>query len=35
VLSHRSRPPVPEYKLIGRATQVVFVTENVVAKFRE
>jgi serine phosphatase RsbU (regulator of sigma subunit)/predicted enzyme related to lactoylglutathione lyase len=25
----------PEYKLIGRATQVVFVTEDVTAKFRE
>src|SRR6266704_1854016 len=24
-----------EYKLIGRATQVVFVTEDVTAKFRE
>jgi serine phosphatase RsbU (regulator of sigma subunit) len=25
----------PEYKLIGRATQVVFVTEDVLARFRE
>ena len=25
----------PEYKLIGRATQVVFVTDDVAAKFRE
>jgi serine phosphatase RsbU (regulator of sigma subunit) len=29
------RPGSPEYRLIGRATQVVFVTEDVVAKFRE
>ena len=29
------RPKSPEYKLIGRATQVVFVTEDVPAKFRE
>jgi serine phosphatase RsbU (regulator of sigma subunit) len=29
------RPRSPEYKLIGRATQVVFVTEDVPAKFRE
>jgi serine phosphatase RsbU (regulator of sigma subunit) len=28
-------PRSPEYKLIGRATQVVFVTDDVVAKFRE
>ena len=28
-------PSSKEYKLIGRATQVVFVTENVAAKFRE
>ena len=28
-------PTSKEYKLIGRATQVVFVTENVAAKFRE
>jgi len=28
-------PRSPEYKLIGRATQVVFVTEDVVTKFRE
>ena len=28
-------PRSPEYKLIGRATQVVFVTEDVLAKFRE
>ena len=28
-------PRSPEHKLIGRATQVVFVTEDVVAKFRE
>ena len=29
------RPTSPEHKLIGRPTQVVFVTEDVVAKFRE
>jgi serine phosphatase RsbU (regulator of sigma subunit) len=29
------RPRSVEYKLIGRATQVVFVTEDVPAKFRE
>jgi serine phosphatase RsbU (regulator of sigma subunit) len=29
------KPGSQEYKLIGRATQVVFVTENVAAKFRE
>ena len=29
------RPKSAEYKLIGRATQVVFVTEDVPAKFRE
>jgi serine phosphatase RsbU (regulator of sigma subunit)/predicted enzyme related to lactoylglutathione lyase len=29
------RPGSPEHKLIGRATQVVFVTEDVPAKFRE
>jgi serine phosphatase RsbU (regulator of sigma subunit) len=29
------RPGSPEYKLIGRPTQVVFVTEDAVAKFRE
>jgi serine phosphatase RsbU (regulator of sigma subunit) len=29
------RPDSPEAKLVGRATQVVFVTEDVVAKFRE
>jgi serine phosphatase RsbU (regulator of sigma subunit) len=28
-------PGTPEHKLIGRATQVVFVTEDVTAKFRE
>ena len=28
-------PKSPEHKLIGRATQVVFVTEDVPAKFRE
>src|SRR5256886_9731006 len=28
-------PGSKEYKLIGRATQVVFVTEDVAAKFRE
>src|SRR5437764_3768464 len=28
-------PESAEYKLIGRATRVVFVTENVVDKFRE
>ena len=28
-------PDSREYKLIGRATQVVFVTEDVTAKFRE
>jgi serine phosphatase RsbU (regulator of sigma subunit) len=28
-------PRSPDYKLIGRATQVVFVTDDVVAKFRE
>ena len=28
-------PESPQYKLIGRATQVVFVTEDVTAKFRE
>jgi serine phosphatase RsbU (regulator of sigma subunit)/predicted enzyme related to lactoylglutathione lyase len=28
-------PDSPEYKLIGRATQVVFVTEDVAAKYRE
>jgi serine phosphatase RsbU (regulator of sigma subunit) len=28
-------PKSPEYKLIGRATQVVFVTDDVAAKFRE
>jgi serine phosphatase RsbU (regulator of sigma subunit) len=28
-------PRSPEHKLIGRATQVVFVTDDVVAKFRE
>jgi serine phosphatase RsbU (regulator of sigma subunit) len=28
-------PDSPEYKLIGRYTQVVFVTEDVAAKFRE
>jgi serine phosphatase RsbU (regulator of sigma subunit) len=29
------RPTSPEHKLIGRATQVVFVTEDVLAKFRD
>jgi serine phosphatase RsbU (regulator of sigma subunit) len=29
------RPNSPEHKLIGRATQVVFVTEDVLGKFRE
>jgi serine phosphatase RsbU (regulator of sigma subunit)/predicted enzyme related to lactoylglutathione lyase len=29
------RPRSPEHKLIGRATQIVFVTEDVPAKFRE
>jgi len=29
------RPKSPEHKLIGRATQVVFMTEDVPAKFRE
>lgn len=29
------QPNSKEYKLIGRATQIVFVTENVAAKFRE
>ena len=29
------RPESKEYRMIGRATQVVFVTENVAAKFRE
>jgi len=29
------KPDSKEYELIGRATQVVFVTEDVVAKFRE
>jgi serine phosphatase RsbU (regulator of sigma subunit) len=29
------KPGTPEYKLIGRATQVVFVTEDVAAKFGE
>lgn len=29
------KPNTQEYKLIGRATQVVFVTEDVAAKFRE
>src|SRR5437868_14101765 len=28
-------PDSPEHKLIGRATRVVFVTEDVVEKFRE
>ena len=28
-------PKTPEYKLIGRSTQVVFVTEDVPARFRE
>ncbi len=28
-------PRSPDYRLIGRATQVVFVTDDVVAKFRE
>jgi phosphoserine phosphatase RsbU/P len=29
------KPDTQEYKLIGRATQVTFVTQNVTAKFRE
>ncbi len=29
------RPNTPEYKLIGRATQVVFITEDVTSKFQE
>src|SRR5947209_8356541 len=29
------KPDSPEYKLIGRYTEVVFVTEDVTAKFRE
>ena len=29
------KPNTPEYKLIGRSTHVVFVTEDVAAKFRE
>ena len=29
------RPNTPEYKLIGRATQVVFITEDVTTKFQE
>jgi len=29
------KPKSQEYKLIGRATQIVFVTEDVTAKFRE
>src|SRR5271168_3694567 len=29
------KPKSQEYKLIGRATQVVFVAEDVAAKFRE
>ena len=29
------KPDSPEYKLIGRSTQVAFITENVVAKFQE
>src|SRR5271166_5823119 len=29
------KPNTPEYKLIGRSTQVVFVTEDVAAKFKE
>ena len=29
------KPDSEEYKLIGRATQVVFVTEDVLAKYRE
>jgi len=30
-----AKPGSREYKLIGRATQVIFVTDNVAAKFRE
>jgi serine phosphatase RsbU (regulator of sigma subunit)/catechol 2,3-dioxygenase-like lactoylglutathione lyase family enzyme len=30
-----AKPKSPEYKLVGRATQVVFVTSNVAAKFQE
>ena len=29
------KPNTPQYKLIGRATQVVFVTEDVTSKFQE
>jgi serine phosphatase RsbU (regulator of sigma subunit)/catechol 2,3-dioxygenase-like lactoylglutathione lyase family enzyme len=29
------RPGTPQYKLIGRSTQVVFITEDVAAKFQE
>jgi len=29
------KPKTPEYKLIGRATHVVFITEDVTAKFQE
>jgi catechol 2,3-dioxygenase-like lactoylglutathione lyase family enzyme len=29
------KPTSLEYKLIGRATQVVFITEDVTSKFRE
>src|SRR5947207_1943327 len=29
------RPGSREYKLIGRATQIAFVTDNVIAKYRE
>jgi hypothetical protein len=28
-------PSSPEHKLIGRSTQVVFVTDDVLGKFRE
>ena len=29
------KPDSPQYKLIGRSTQIVFVTEDVIAKFHE
>jgi serine phosphatase RsbU (regulator of sigma subunit)/catechol 2,3-dioxygenase-like lactoylglutathione lyase family enzyme len=31
----QANPKAPEYKLVGRATQAVFLTEDVTAKFRE
>jgi catechol 2,3-dioxygenase-like lactoylglutathione lyase family enzyme len=30
-----AKPDTPQYKMIGRSTQVVFVTEDVSAKFQE